>query len=133
MLVFFDQAGAKPEYVFTERWTPQNTDARYPRAFAQDDPYSGNQNTADNFQGADLWLHDASFLRLKEVEIGYTFSSEQIRFGNLRLFFRGLNMLTMFSEVYDLGLDPEAGAYNNFRASTYPSLKSYSFGANLSF
>ncbi len=133
MLVFFDQAGAKPEYVFTERWTPQNRDARYPRAFVQGDPFSGTQNTADNFEGADFWLHDASFLRLKEVELGYTFNKEKLGFGNLRLFFRGLNVLTMFSEVYDLGLDPEGSGYNNFRNSTYPSLKSYSFGFNLNF
>lgn len=133
MLVFFDQSGSKPEYVFNERWTPENRDARYPRAFTQGDTYSGNQNTADNFQGADFWLHDASFLRLKEVEVGYTLSKEKIKFGNVRVFFRGLNLLTMFSEVYDLGLDPEAGAYNNFRGSTYPSLKSYSFGASLNF
>lgn len=133
MLVFFDQSGSKPEYVFTERWTQQNRDARYPRAFVQGDAYSGTQNTADNFQGADFWLHDASFLRLKEVELGYTFSKEQIKFGNLRLFVRGLNVLTMFSDVYDLGLDPEGSGYNNFRDSTYPSLKSYSFGLSLSF
>ncbi len=131
ILVFFDQAGSKPEYVFTERWTPENRDARYPRAFQQGDTYSGNQNNADNFQGADLWLHDASFLRLKEVELGYTIGQEKLRFGSLRVFFRGLNVLTMFSEVYRLGLDPEATAYNNFRAATYPSLTSYSIGATL--
>jgi len=133
MLVFFDQAGAKPEFVFTERWTPENRDARYPRAFAQGDPYSGTQRDADNFEGADFWLHDASYLRLKEVELGYTISKENLRFGNVRVYFRGLNLLTMFSEVYDLGLDPEAAGYNNFRGSTYPSLKSYSFGVNLNF
>lgn len=133
MLVFFDQAGSKPEYVFTERWTPQNRDARFPRAFVQGDPISGTQNTADNFEGADFWLQDASFLRLKEVEIGYTFSKDKLKFGDLKVFFRGLNLLTMFSDVYDLGLDPEANGYNNFRNSTYPSLKSYSFGFNLSF
>ena len=133
MLVFFDQAGSKPEHVFTERWTPGNTNARYPRAFAQGDPFSGSLRDADNFEGADFWLHDASFLRLKEVELGYTLSQDKIKFGNLRIFARGLNLLTMFSEVYDLGLDPEAAGYNNFRNSTYPSLKSYSFGLNLNF
>ncbi len=132
-LVFFDQSGAKPSHVFEQRWTPENRDARYPRAFAQGDPFSGNQNTAENFQGADLWLHDASFLRLKEIEVGYTLSKDVIKFGDVRVFFRGLNLLTMFSEIYDLGLDPEANAYNNFRNSTYPSLKSYSFGFNLNF
>ncbi|WNJ20577.1 TonB-dependent receptor [Pontibacter sp. G13] len=133
MLVFFDQAGSKPEHVFTERWTPENRDARYPRAFAQGDPYSGNLNAADNFQGADLWLHDASFLRLKELEFGYSIKKDRLKFGNVRVFARGLNLLTMFSEVAKLGLDPEAAGYNNFRGSTYPSLTSYSIGATLNF
>jgi len=132
MLVFFDQSGSKPEHVFTERWTEENRDSRYPRAFAQGDAYSSSLS-ANNFQGADLWLHDASFLRLKEVEFGYTVTKEQTKFGNIRVFARGLNVLTMFSEVYKLGLDPEAAGYDNFRGSTYPSLKSYAFGFTLGF
>ena len=139
MVVFFDQSGAKPEHVFNERWTTDNRDTRYPRAFTQGDQYSGVLNSgggntiASNFQAADLWLHDASFLRLKEVEVGYTVSKEQIKWGNARVFVRGFNLLTMFSEVYDLGLDPEGVGYDNFRYSRYPSLKSYSFGFNLKF
>ena len=133
MIVFFDQSGSLPEFVFTDRWTPENTGARYPRARVQGDPFSGNLNTAANFQAADTYLFDASFLRLKEVELGYTFSKEQAKFGQARVFFRGLNLMTMFSDVYDLGLDPEAARYDNFRNSTYPSLKSYSFGVNLTF
>ena len=132
-IVFFDQSGSLPEFVFTDRWTPENKGARYPRARDQGDPYSGNLNVADNLQAADLYLFDASFVRLKEVELGYTFSKEQTRFGNVRVFFRGLNMLTMFSDIYDLGLDPEAARYDNFRNSTYPSLKTFSFGANFTF
>ncbi|MEO0473780.1 MAG: TonB-dependent receptor, partial [Bacteroidota bacterium] len=132
-LVFFDQSGTLPEHVFTERWTPENPDARYPRAFVQGDPISGNQNTAENFQGADFWLHDASYLRLKNIELGYTLRKETLKFGSMRVFFRGLNLLTMFSEIQKLGLDPEATGYNNFRGSTYPSLKSYSLGVNINF
>ncbi|WP_372775222.1 SusC/RagA family TonB-linked outer membrane protein [Mangrovibacterium sp.] len=135
MLVFFDmQEGARPDFLFNERWTPENRDARYPRAFVQNDPYSANQsNNADNFQGADLWLHNASFVRLKEIELGYTFSKDLIKFGSLKVYVRGNNLLTLFSDVYDMGLDPEASGYNNFRLAQYPSLKSYSFGFNLSF
>ncbi len=133
MNVFFDQNGALPEFVFSERWTSGNPNALYPRARVQGDPYSGNLNTAGNPQWADIYLFDASFLRLKEVEFGYTFSKEKVKFGSARVFFRGLNLLTMFSDVYDLGLDPEAPGYNNFRDGRYPSLKTYSFGINLNF
>jgi len=134
ILIMFDQNGAKPEYVFNERWTENNRDARYPRAFGQNDPYSGNQSgEADNFQGADLWLHDASYLRLKQVDLGYTFSKEQIGVGDLKLFVRAFNLLTLFSDVHDLGLDPEAVGYNNFRDARYPSLKTYTVGLNFTF
>ena len=132
MMVFFDQAGSKPEFVFTDRWTMDNRDASYPRAFVQGDPYSGLLNP-DQAQGADIYIRDASFLRLKEIELGYTLTQDQVKFGNLRVFVRGFNVLTMFSEIHDLGLDPEAARYNNFRNSTYPSLKSYSVGVNLNF
>ncbi|MBJ7881537.1 TonB-dependent receptor [Gelidibacter salicanalis] len=134
MLVFFDQQGAKPDYVFNDRWTPTNRNAEYPRAFGISDSYSGNQSgNVDNFEGADFWLRDASFLRLKEIELGYTFNKDDIKIGDLKVFVRGFNLLTMFSDVYKLGLDPEATGYNNFRNATYPSLKTYTFGVNFSF
>ncbi len=137
-LVFFDQAGAKPEFVYTDRWTADNPNATYPRAFAQGDKYSGQQSPVTNtlnagFEGADLYYKDATYVRLKEVELGYTFTRDQMKFGDLKLFVRGFNLLTMFSDMYKLGLDPEAAGYNNFRESTYPSLKSVSMGFNLSF
>lgn len=134
IIVFFDQNGAKPEYVFEQRWTPENRDSRYPRAFELNDPYSGIQNSnMSNPELADLYLHDASFLRLKEVELGYTFTQEKIKIGDLKVFARGFNLATFFSDIYDLGLDPEATRWNNFRNSTYPSLKSYTVGFNFTF
>lgn len=133
-LVFFDQNGAKPDYVFNQRWTPNNRDARYPRAFALNDAYSGNQSgNAGNFQGADFWLHDASFVRLKEVELGYTLPRDITKIGDLKLFVRGYNLVTMFSDIYDLGLDPEATGYNNFRNATYTPLKTFTLGLNFRF
>lgn len=133
-LVFFDLNGARPDFIYNERWTPDNRNAIYPRAFAQGDAFSANQSgDAENFQGADFWLRDASFVRLKEVEVGYTIPKDVIKFGTIKLFARGYNLLTMFSDIYDLGLDPEATGYDNFRNATYTPLKTYSVGLNLSF
>lgn len=133
-LVFFDQGGARPDFIFNQRWTPQNRNAYYPRAFTQADPYSTNQSgSANNFQGADFWLRDASFVRLKEIEISYTIPQAVTKFADIRLYARGYNLLTMFSDIYDLGLDPEATSYNNFRDATYTPLKTYTLGLNLSF
>ncbi|MDO6473362.1 TonB-dependent receptor [Maribacter sp. 1_MG-2023] len=131
-LVFFDQSGAKPEFVFNERWTPNNRNSIYPRAFAQGDPYSGGQ--IDGIEGfADIYYFDASFVRLKEVELSYTLKREVIKFADVRLFARGYNLATFFSDIWDLGLDPEATGYNNFRGARYTPLKTYSIGVNFSF
>lgn len=133
-LVFFDQSGAKPEFVFNQRWTPSNRNASFPRAFPQGDGINGNQNgNVEVFQGADLWLQDASFVRLKEIELGYTLTKDITKIGDIRLFVRGYNLITFASDIYDLGLDPEATSYNNFRDATYTPLKTYTFGLNFSF
>lgn len=132
-LVYFESHGARPEFMFTDRWTPENREARYPRAFVAGDGYSANLGTPNAFQGADLWLHDASFLRLRELEVGYTLSKDVIGFGDLKLYVRGFNLFTMFSEINDLGFDPEAGQIFDFRGTTYPAMKTYSVGLNLNF
>lgn len=131
-LVYFDQLGAKPTHQFADRWTTSNRNARYPRAFGLNDTYSGPQDN-NNSTYADLWYHDASFLRLKEVEIGYTINKDLLKFADIKIFARGFNLLTMFSDIQKLGLDPEGAGYNNFRNSTYPSLKMYSLGLNINF
>lgn len=132
-LVYFESHGARPDFMFTKRWTPENRTARYPRAFVAGDGYSANLGTPDNFQGADLWLHDASFLRLKELELGYTLTKDVIGFGDLKLYVRGYNLLTMFSDIYDLGFDPESSQIFDFRGSRYPAMKTYTIGLNLNF
>ncbi|WP_282055800.1 SusC/RagA family TonB-linked outer membrane protein [Maribacter luteus] len=133
MQVYFEGIGALPDFMFDQRWTPENTNAKFPRAFATGDAYSSSLNGPDNFQGADIYLQDASYLRLKEVELGYTISKDVLKFGEAKLYVRGYNMLTLFSDIYDLGLDPEAEGYNSFRNSTYPSLKSFTLGLNFNF
>ncbi|MEQ9287756.1 MAG: SusC/RagA family TonB-linked outer membrane protein [Cyclobacteriaceae bacterium] len=133
MLVTFDEFN-RPEFIFKERWTPENRNARYPRA-AITSNYSGNRSgDIGNPEMADLYYHSASFLRLKEVELGYTFDKAKVKVGSARVFLRGMNLLTMFSDVFsDFGLDPEAGDYNGFRFSTYTGLRSFSFGVNFNF
>ncbi|WP_298488197.1 TonB-dependent receptor [uncultured Maribacter sp.] len=140
LVYFAESQGAAPDFVFNQRWTPNNRNASFPRAFgpgdAQNSPISeGNVNTNNSgFQGADLWYQDASFVRLKEVELGYTLTNEKTKIGgDIKIFARGFNLLTMFSDIYDLGLDPEATGYNSFRNATYTPLKTYTIGLNFSF
>ena len=88
-----------------DRWTPDNPNASYPRL-----GLGGNTN---NFSTSSYWLKNNSFVRLRNLEVGYTLPlglSKQARLQGIRLFVNGTNLVT-FSQ-YDR-IDPEAynGAY----------------------
>jgi TonB-dependent starch-binding outer membrane protein SusC len=103
-------------------WTPENTDAAYPRF----------GNNGNNFAMSDFWLRDASYLRLKNIQVGYNFPAaitNRLSMQNLRVFFTGTNLVT-FTDVTEY--DPERPTGDE-RSRAYPGLKSYSFGVNLTF
>jgi TonB-linked SusC/RagA family outer membrane protein len=108
-----------------DRWTPTNTGAPYPRLLLTD---RGN-NTAPS----DFWIKSGDYIRLKNVEIGYSLPSsftKKLRIKQLRIYAGGLNLIT-FDKLGDLPIDPELpeSGYN----SSYPYMKIYSFGLNLKF
>lgn len=78
------------------------------------------------------FLEDASFLRLKNLMISYTFPQEWMKktnfFTNARIYAQGQNLLT-FTKFS--GLDPEA--FTNMYQAQYPMSRQYSFGLELSF
>ncbi len=107
------------------RWTPDNPGAPYPRLLLTD---RGN-NTATS----DFWIRSGDYIRLKNVEIGYSLSPsfiKKLKIRQLRFYASGLNLLT-FDKLGDLPIDPELpeSGYN----SSYPYMKIYSFGVNLKF
>lgn len=107
-----------------DRWTTENPsqDVFWPRL--------GNKAVANNEQASTWWLRDMSFLRLKNIEVGYMFSQDltkRIGIRNCRLFLRGSNMLT-FSK-FKLW-DPELETTDGLK---YPQMKSVSFGLSVNF
>lgn len=88
-------------------------------------PYSSGSNGLKNqaqvfFTGSTAAVSDASFIRLKNIEIGYQLPLQNSVFKNVRLYCQGQNLLTFTSYF---GIDPE------FRTIGYlPPLKTYSFG-----
>ncbi|MGJ1265866.1 SusC/RagA family TonB-linked outer membrane protein [Sphingobacterium spiritivorum] len=81
-----------------------------------------------NNQSSDYWLYKADFLKLRNLQIGYTFDkklTEKFKIRNLRIFFTGENLL-MFTSFP--GLDPEVGANVE-----YPTMRQYAFGLNFGF
>ncbi|MGQ1945735.1 SusC/RagA family TonB-linked outer membrane protein [Geofilum sp. OHC36d9] len=107
--------------IHSDYWTPENLDASYPTLHAISDGYS-RINQASTFQ-----LLDASYFRIKNAEIAYSFNIKKNRFGvdQLRLTLSGYNLLT-FSDI-DVG-DPELSGPNN-----YPIMRRYTLGFKLDF
>ena len=115
-----------------ERWTHERYDAGEPINFPRLS-LSPNKDTDNNYRDSDFWIRDASYLRLKNVEIGYTFNIDLIkRMGleSVRLYLSGSNLFT-WSNVIDL--DPEAPSRaGNVEINTYPLQKIYNIGLNVS-
>jgi hypothetical protein len=88
--------------------------------------YGTNNN---NFQPSTWWQRDISFLRLKTVDLGYTFKNgfKSIGIQNLRVYFTGYNVAT-FSK-FKLW-DPELASANGTK---YPLVATYSLGFNVKF
>jgi hypothetical protein len=103
-------------------WTPTNTNTNVPSLNAANFAYSGD---------SDRFLKDASFIRLKNVVLGYRvptdmFTNAGIR--SLRLFLQAENMLTFTKWK---GFDPEPTFITS--TSVYPNMKTVSLGANIEF
>lgn len=85
----------------------------------------------NNTQTSTFWLRNSDFTRLKNVEIGYTLPAKWTRkvlLPTVRLFANSDNLLT-FSEIFDVrkDIDPESWG------SSYPIMRSFSFGVNVKF
>lgn len=93
----------------------------------------------DNDIMSDRYIEDGSYLRIKNISLGYTFPKKwisKLRLENLRIYANIQNLLTITK--YD-GYDPEVGAstqnVNVFGCDNgrYPSPTTYSFGINVGF
>lgn len=111
-----------PTWLYDGRYTADNTNSLYPRAF--------NANDARNSVAADFWLRDASFLRLKSAEISYTLPARlltRIGASNIRFFVSGFNLLT-FDKMKKYNIDPET---NNVTGVNYPQTRIFRCGLNI--
>ena len=104
----------------TNPWSVENRGGWWPRIGG-----SGNNTAQTTF-----WLYDMSYLRLKNVQLGYTFPKpmfKKLGVANFRIALLAENLLTISSFP---GLDPEKAGNNN---NLYPLNKSYSAAVQLSF
>ncbi|SBV97221.1 TonB-dependent receptor [uncultured Dysgonomonas sp.] len=93
---------------------------------------SSDGSQSPNSVTSDYWLHNADYLRLKNIEIGYSFPSKWISkmgISSFRAYVNGNNVFT-FTKLKNF--DPEYSGSTS-RGETYPLIKVFNFGINLKF
>jgi TonB-linked SusC/RagA family outer membrane protein len=123
MLTPFLTNGRKPsQWVADNYWTPEKGNAAlYPRLTTQ----SNDNNYKNN---STLYQRDGSYLRIKNIEMGYSFNFKK-GFGveSLRAYVNAVNPF-VFSYIKELDVDPEA-----LSPYSYPVMKSYNIGLTFKF
>lgn len=113
---------------FMNRWHGEGTSNTMPR-------FSWANNN-DNWRVSDLYVHNGSYVRIKNIQLGYTLPSyltQKIFIQKLRFYVAAENLLTMTSYK---GLDPELNGderSNGIDRGYYPQARTFTVGLNLNF
>ena len=122
LIVPFLNGGVKPtQWVKDNYWTPERGEAaQFPRLTTEANP--------NNYRPSTLWQRDGSFLRLRNVEVGYTLPQRitgRMKMTSLRVYLSGNNLYT-WDKIDEVDVDPEV--MNIF---VHPPMRTYSFGISL--
>ncbi len=115
----FASTSEMPWTIHLDYWREDNQDAYWPRL------YSGN---SFNYHASDRWVQDASYIRLKNLQLGYSIPLKKWNIEKCRVYISGQdlwehsNMLKVFDP--EVGNQPSAG-------NTYPFFRTWSIGLNL--
>jgi TonB-linked SusC/RagA family outer membrane protein len=118
-----NQEGFTSSVYTNNYWTPENTGARFPRPLKFD---------LRNVATSDRQIIDGSYIRLKNVQLGYTLPKDvvgKLHLSRIRVYVSATNVLT-FSKLNEWKLDPEV---ESGRATYYPQTAMYTAGVNLQF
>ena len=120
------------EQYYQNAWTPQNHSNTYPAINA-------NDNTILNNVPSSAWIQNGSFLKLKNLTVGYTLPQElvkRIAVSKIRIYLSSQNLFTITSYK---GIDPEVGSQggnatqNGVDNGIYPSSRFFTAGINATF
>lgn len=115
------------------RWTGEGSTNSAPR-------FTWDGGTNENYRVSNLWIEDASFLRARNVQLGYTIPqslTQKVGISRLRLYAQAENLFTLTRYS---GCDPEVTGGNSgygteygIDRGVYPQAKTLSFGLNINF
>lgn len=121
--------GQKSKDLLYKSWTPTNTNTNVPIA-------TNRSNFSTNTQSASYYIEDGSYLRLKNLQLGYTIPESvmsKVNIKSLRVYVQAVNLFTITKYS---GLDPEIGGGDTGHgvdAGNYPLVKQILFGLNVNF
>jgi hypothetical protein len=119
---------------YENHWTPTNPSNRYARAVG-----TPGDNSSINNVPSSVWIENGSFIKLKNLSIGYTLPASLLnRFSisRIRIYASSQNLFVITKYT---GLDPEIGiqggnaTQNGVDNGTYPSSRYFTFGLNVTF
>lgn len=127
-----------PKVIAENYWTEENPNAFYPAAY-----HNGMQSTINNFHPQTRYLLDMSYLRVKNLTVGYSFPQSllgRVGVSSTRIYTSFENFFT-FDNLYGLPIDPEeitgvvgdGFAGHNWTGAKAPTFRSFSFGLQLNF
>lgn len=121
----------RPEFLYEGRWTSTNTQATMPSAV-----YQVNDQ---RFYNSDAFVFDASYFKIKQIQLGYTMPKKLMRPMGIDLIRLYVSLDNFFTFTDYPGSDPETNASSNTSSAMaidyggYPMAKSVSFGFNVTF
>jgi len=112
-----------------DRWTEEGTSNEIPRYTWLD--------VNNNYRISDLYIEDGSFLRIKNLQVGYTFDDnvlQRLKSKDLRVY---LSVENLFTITKYTGADPEIGAMSSFDIGidrgVYPQARTWRVGTTMTF
>ncbi|MCQ2158311.1 MAG: TonB-dependent receptor [Bacteroidales bacterium] len=138
---FFKRAGNAFLWQYEGRWTAEKVAAgqtiTYPRAV-----YDADQNHYDFGAVSDFWALSSDHLRIKNVEIGYSFRENspflrKMGIAGMRIYANANNLVTLFDQMSRYGIDPETkdnmgGSEGNI-SYVFPLTRTTNIGVNIQF
>ena len=114
---------------FNESWTQERYDAGLPIQFPRFSVNGSRNNEVSSF-----WLADASFLRLKNMELGYSPQANFLKKAGIKTFriYANANNLVTWKKMFS-GIDPENVSTGSTNTEPYPLVRTVNFGFNLNF
>ena len=127
----YREDAAVPNYILERSWTQE----RYEKGLPIEFPHLsvGDVSQKHNYIASNLWIRDAGYIRLKNVEIGYTLKKRFLnclRLNSARIFLNGNNLFT-WSQMLP-GIDPESNVAKT-SWEPYPLVRVFNWGLNINF